>query len=60
MLIDRSRGEMRSIGSRGFSARYRNKLQAERDFSLGSLRFTPYSYGELFDDTRYDRWNRSR
>jgi hypothetical protein len=60
VLIDRSRGEMRFISTRGFFTRYRNKLQAERDFSLGGLRFTPYAYGELYYDTRYDRWNRNR
>jgi hypothetical protein len=61
LLIDRHRGEMRFISSKGFSTRYRNKLQAERDFNpAGSFRFTPYVYGELYYDTRYDEWNRNR
>jgi hypothetical protein len=60
VLIDRSRGEMRFISSRSFSTRYRNKLQVERDLGLGGLRFTPYAYGELYYDTRYDRWNRKQ
>jgi hypothetical protein len=61
VLIDRHRGEMRFISSKGFSTRYRNKLQLERDFRPGGgFRFTPYAYGELFYDTRYDKWNRNR
>ena len=61
VLIDRHRGEMRFISSKGFSTRYRNKLQLERDFRpVGGFRFTPYAYGELFYDTRYDKWNRKR
>jgi hypothetical protein len=61
LFIDRNRGEMRFISSKGFSTRYRNKLQLERDFRpVGGFRFTPYAYGELFYDTRYDKWNRNR
>jgi hypothetical protein len=60
LISDRSRGELRFISGQPFSTRYRNKLQLERDFSLGSLVFTPYLNGELFYDTRYDTWNRNR
>lgn len=60
VLSDRNRGEMRFINTQGFSTRYRNRLQAERDFNPGGFRFTPYMYGEVSYDTRYDQWNRKR
>jgi hypothetical protein len=60
VMIDSSRGELRFIGGQPFSTRYRNKLQLEREFSFGSLVFTPYLNGQLYYDTRYDVWNRNR
>ena len=60
VMIDSSRGDLRFIGGQPFSTRYRNKLQLERDFSFGSLVFTPYLNGQLYYDTRYDVWNRNR
>ena len=60
VMADSSRGELRFIGGQPFSTRYRNKLQLERDFSFGSLVFTPYLNGQLYYDTRYDVWNRNR
>ena len=59
-MADSSRGELRFIGGQPFSTRYRNKLQLERDFSFGSLVFTPYLNGQLYYDTRYEVWNRNR
>jgi hypothetical protein len=59
VLSDRSRGEMRFLSS-GFSTRYRNRLQAERDLNPGGFRFTPYASAETFFDTRFDTWNRMR
>jgi hypothetical protein len=59
-MIDSSRGDLRFIRGQPFSTRYRNKLQLERDFSFGSLAFTPYLNGQLYYDTRYDVWNRNR
>jgi len=49
VLIDRNRDEMRFIGEKVFTTRYRNKLQVERDFkSRDGVRVTtPYIYGEL-------------
>ena len=60
VMTDSSRGELRFIGGQPFSTRYRNKLQLERDFSFGSVVFTPYLNGQLYYDTRYDVWNRNR
>jgi uncharacterized protein DUF2490 len=50
IISDRSRGEMRFIRGQPFSTRYRNKLQAERDFAIGHLAYTPYLEGEVFYD----------
>lgn len=60
IVSDRSRGEMRFISRQAFSARYRNKLQLERDFNIGHFVYTPYLYDEVFYDTRFDVWNRNR
>jgi hypothetical protein len=59
VLSDRSRGEMRFLRS-GFSTRYRNRVQAERDLNPDGFRFTPYASAEAFYDTRFDTWNRFR
>jgi Protein of unknown function (DUF2490) len=60
ILSDRNRGEMRFINRQQFSTRYRNRLQLERDFSIGHLVYTPYVNDEVFYDTRHDSWNRNR
>jgi len=36
--VERNRGEMRFINNKGFSTRYRNRLQVERDFDPGGFR----------------------
>jgi hypothetical protein len=59
-LSDRNRGDLRFIGGQGFSTRYRNKLQLERDFRVGEFVLTPYASEEVFYDTRYGIWNRNR
>ena len=58
LLSDRGRVEARWINGE-YSLRYRNRLRLERDFAIGSFRFTPYATGELFYDTRYHIWNRN-
>jgi hypothetical protein len=60
VVSDRNRGEFRFIRGQSFSSRYRNRLQIERDFSMGKFVYTPYVYGEVFYDTRYDAWIRTR
>lgn len=60
VLSHTSRGEFRFISGKGFSTRYRDTMQLERDFSVGRLVFTPYINGQLYYDTRYDLWNRNR
>jgi Protein of unknown function (DUF2490) len=56
VISDRNRGEFRFIEGRPFSTRYRNRLRLERDVKYGWLACTPYVYGEVFYDTRYDLW----
>ncbi|HEX3232317.1 MAG TPA: DUF2490 domain-containing protein [Pyrinomonadaceae bacterium] len=58
LLSDRSRGEARWINGR-YSLRYRNRLRLERDFRIQWFRFTPYTTGEVYYDTRYRIWNRN-
>ena len=60
VVSDRNRGEFRFLRGQPFSARYRNRLQFERDFSIGKFVYTPYTYGEVFYDTRYDAWTQTR
>jgi hypothetical protein len=60
VVSDRNRGEFRFIRGQSLSERYRNRLQIERDFSAGKFVYTPYLYGEVFYDTRYDAWTRTR
>ena len=59
-MVHTSRSEMRFISRQPFSTRYRDKLQLEREFSLGAVVLIPYVNGELYYDTRYDVWNRNR
>lgn len=55
LLSDRNRGELRWIGGQ-FSWRYRNRLILERDFRAGRVSFTPFAWGEVYFDSRYDAW----
>ena len=59
-LSDRNRGEFRFIHGQPFSERYRNRLRAERDFSIGRFSLTPYVYDEVFYDSRYHAWTINR
>jgi hypothetical protein len=54
VIIDRNRGEFRFIKGDAFYSRYRNRLRLERDVKFRRFTFTPYGYGEIFFDTRYD------
>jgi hypothetical protein len=57
-VSDRNRMDLRSIGGT-FSWRYRNRLTVEKDFSIHRFRFTPYCRGEIYYDSRYDKWSRT-
>ena len=58
LASDRSRMEIRSIeGSESW--RYRNRLTIEREFSIGRFRFNPYLRGEIYYDSRHDKFSRN-
>lgn len=59
LLSDRNREELRFVNGDS-SGRYRNRLTLERELSVRRVRLTPYGYGEVFYDTRFDTWNRNR
>jgi Protein of unknown function (DUF2490) len=58
LLSDRNRADLRSIDGI-FSWRYRNRITAERTFSLRSFHFAPYVRAEAFYDNRFDKWSRT-
>jgi Protein of unknown function (DUF2490) len=60
VLADRNRGDFRFVHGQPFSERYRNRLRADRDFSIGRFRLTPYAYDEVFYDARYHAWTTNR
>ncbi|MGD9883673.1 MAG: DUF2490 domain-containing protein [Reyranella sp.] len=44
----------------GFFVRLRERLQVQRDFTIGTYRFTPYASAEVYFDTRYNQMSRYR
>jgi len=58
LLSDRNRVDFRFIEGE-YSWRYRNRLSAEREFSIGRVRVNPYTRFELYYDSRYDKWSRT-
>jgi hypothetical protein len=58
LLSDRNRMDLRSIGGE-YSWRYRNRLTIEREFSIGRFKPSPYVRGEVYYDSRYDKWSRT-
>jgi hypothetical protein len=58
LASDRNRMDLRSVGGE-YSWRYRNRLTLEREFSAGRFKLTPYSRGEIYYDSRYDKVSRT-
>jgi hypothetical protein len=58
LLSDRNRMDFRSIGGE-YSWRYRNRLTLEREFSIGRFKPSPYIRGEIYYDSRFDKWSRN-
>ncbi|TAJ91048.1 MAG: DUF2490 domain-containing protein [Reyranella sp.] len=44
----------------GFAVRLRERLQVQRDVTIGNYTFTPYTSAEVFFDTRYGQFARYR
>jgi hypothetical protein len=59
LLNDRNRVDLRWVDG-AYSWRYRNRLAVEREVGIGGYRFTPYTSGEIYYDSRYQAWNRDR
>ena len=60
VIDNRNRAELRFIDGSGFSQRYRNRLQVNRDFGIRKFLFTPFVNAEVFYDTRYSSWTTER
>jgi len=58
LLSDRNRADLRYIDGI-LSWRYRNRITAERTFSVRSFHFAPYLRAEAFYDNRFDKWSRT-
>jgi len=58
LLSDRSRMDLRSVGGE-YSWRYRNRLTAEGNFSVGRVKMNPYVRAEVYYDSRYSKWSRT-
>jgi Protein of unknown function (DUF2490) len=59
LLSDRNRLDLRWVNG-VYSWRYRNRVLLERETAIGGYHITPYTSGEIFYDSRYDEWNRTR
>jgi hypothetical protein len=59
LLSDRNREDFRFI-SGDFSFRYRNRVTLEREFHVKERVLTPYTSAEVYYDTRFDDWSRTR
>jgi len=55
----RTREEFRWLDT-GFSMRFRERVQVQRDTTIGDYTFQPYGSVELFYDTRYGEFSRYR
>jgi hypothetical protein len=58
LVSDRNRMDLRSVGGE-YSWRYRNRLTIEREFSIGRFKPSPYVRGEVYYDSRFDKWSRT-
>jgi hypothetical protein len=58
LVSNRNRIDLRFVGG-DQSWRYRNRITAERELSLGALRVNPYARFEVFYDSRVGRWSRT-
>ncbi len=56
LLGNRNRTEFRWING-VYNFRYRNRLTVNRQSRIGTFRFAPYAYGELFYNSRLHSWN---
>jgi hypothetical protein len=53
----RNRIDLRFIDGED-SWRFRSRLSVEKEFSVGRVRVNPYARGEVYYDSRFDKWSR--
>jgi len=60
VMVDfRTREDFRWLNT-GYSMRFRERIQVQRDTTIGSYTFTPYVSTEVYFDTRYGQFARYR
>jgi len=60
VMVDfRTREDFRWLNT-GYSMRFRERIQVQRDFAIGTYTFTPYGSTEVYYDTRYGQFSRYR
>jgi len=55
----RTREDFRWVNT-GYSMRFRERIQVQRDVAIGTYTFTPYGSTEVYYDTRYGQFSRYR
>jgi len=55
LLSDRNRFDL-DWQSNGFNWRYRNRLQLQRTWRIGSYHISPYASAEFFYESQYSKW----
>ncbi len=60
VVSDRNRVDLRWIDGEDFSTRYRNRVTVEREFRLQRRAFSIYVSAEMFNDSRFEGWDRRR
>jgi len=58
LVSNRGRVDARFIEGE-YSWRFRSRLSVEKEFSIGRVKMNPYVRGELFYDSRFDKWSRT-
>jgi hypothetical protein len=58
LVSNRGRVDARFIDGE-YSWRFRSRLSVEKEFPIGAVRMNPYVRGELFYDSRFDKWSRT-
>jgi Protein of unknown function (DUF2490) len=58
LASDRHRIDFRLIGG-VYSWRYRNRLTFEKIYTIGRFTCNPYIRGEVYYDSRFDKWSRT-
>ena len=58
LVSKRARTDIRFIDGEN-SWRFRSRLSVEKEFAIGRVTMNPYVRGELFYDSRFDKWSRT-